>query len=213
MPKINLAIADDHTLIRKAIANLLDDGLFSVIVQAENGIDLIEKIKDKRIDILLLDISMPLMNGFETAHWIRQNRPEIKVLALSMFADEASVIRMIKMGAKGYILKDAEPHVLRNAIFQMYEQGIYYSELITDKMINTMGAESVALTTANITDREEEFLKHLCSELTLKEIAERMSVSPRTVDGYRDQLFQKLNLQTRTGLVLYAIKNRICFID
>jgi DNA-binding NarL/FixJ family response regulator len=213
MPKINLAIADDHTLIRKAIANLLDDGLFSVIVQAENGIDLIEKIKDKRIDILLLDISMPLMNGFETAHWIRQNRPEIKVLALSMFADEASVIRMIKMGAKGYILKDAEPHVLRNAIFQMYEQGIYYSELITDKMINTMGADSVALTTANITDREEEFLKHLCSELTLKEIAERMSVSPRTVDGYRDQLFQKLNLQTRTGLVLYAIKNRICFID
>ncbi len=213
MSKINLAIADDHTLIRKAIANLLDDGLFSVIVQAENGHDLIEKIEGKKIDILLLDISMPVMNGFETAQWIRKNRPEIKVLALSMFADDASVIRMIKVGAKGYILKDAEPHILRNAIFQLHEQGIYYSDLITDKMINSMGAEGLEQSDVTITDREEEFLKLACSELTMKEIAEKMKVSPRTVDGYRDQLFQKLNLQTRTGLVLYAIKNRICVME
>jgi DNA-binding NarL/FixJ family response regulator len=160
-----------------------------------------------------LKINMPQMDGYETALWLKRNHPDVKVLALSMYDDENAIIRMLKNGAKGYILKDTEPMELRAAIEAILTKGFYYSEMVTGRLIhtiNTMDDEGSSI--KNITglnDRETEFLKLAATEMTYKEIADKMHLSPRTIDGYRDALFEKLNLKSRVGLVLFAIKNGI----
>lgn len=210
--KIQVAIIDDHTLLRNALAKLIDSfEHFSVFFQAENGEELKEKIKRKLIpDIILLDVNMPGMNGFETAEWLFKNHPQIKVLTLSMFSDENTIIRMLKLGAKGYIMKTAEPEELQLALNSVVEKNFYLSEYITGKIVGGLNKnmeqpdEQISLT-----EKELEFLKHTCSELSYKEIAEKMFVSPRRVEDYRNSLFEKLKIRSRVGLVMYAIKKGI----
>ena len=152
------------------------------------------------------------MDGYDTTLWLKRNYPEIKVLALLMYDDEAAIIRMLKNGAKGYILKDSEPADLKMAIQCIMDRGFYHSELVSAKLIHTLnnfdavGPESMS-GFLNLTQRELDFLKFAATELTYKEIAEKMSLSPRTIDGYRDDLFQKLEVRSRVGLVLFAIKH------
>jgi DNA-binding NarL/FixJ family response regulator len=158
-----------------------------------------------------MDINMPEMDGFETTVWLKKNYPEIKVLVLSMYDNEASIIRMLKCGAKGYILKDCEPSVLKTAIEDVLIKGYFYSDLVSGKLIHALNKiqdddnDFKALFSLNA--RETDFLKYTCTELTYKEIADKMFVSPRTIDGYRDALFEKLHVKTRVGLAIYAIKN------
>jgi len=160
-----------------------------------------------------MDINMPEMDGFETTQWLKQNHPEVKVLALSMYDNETSIIRMLKCGAKGYILKDSEPAELKAAIAAIMDKGFYYSDLVSGKLmhaINKMDDDGDGLKSlVPLNDRETDFLKYTCTEHTYKEIADKMFVSPRTIDGYRDALFEKLQVKTRVGLVMYAIKNGI----
>jgi len=164
-------------------------------------------------DIVLLDINMPEMDGYETAQWLKQHHPDVKVLALSMYDNETSIIRMLKSGARGYILKDSEPGELKAALRALEEKGFYYSDLVSGKLmhaINKMEDENGNLKNiVPLNERETDFLTYACTELTYKEIAEKMFLSPRTIDGYRDALFEKLNVKTRVGLVMYAIKNGI----
>ena len=155
---------------------------------------------------------MPKKDGYETTRWLKQNHPDVKVLALSMYDNESAIIRMLKCGARGYILKDAEPADLKRALMEIMQKGFFYSDLVTGHLIHSMQKmddDAETRTTFNLSDRDVEFLHHICTELTYKEIAEKMFVSPRTVDGYRDALFEKLNIKTRVGLVIYAIKNTI----
>ncbi len=153
------------------------------------------------------------MDGYETALWLKKNYPLIKVLSLSMYDNENAIIRMFKAGAKGYILKDCDPSELRTALDSVNNKGFYYSELVTGRLIHTINqmddADNNTANLVQLSDREIEFLKLICSELTYKEIADKMFLSPRTIDGYRDALFEKLNAKTRVGLVMYAIKNGI----
>lgn len=153
------------------------------------------------------------MDGYEACLWLKTNHPNIKVLALSMYDNETSVIRMFKAGAKGYILKDCDPAELKNALEAVVAKGFYYSEMVTGKLIHTINSldeeDNQARNVIQMNEREVSFLKLVCTELTYKEIAEKMFLSPRTIDGYRDDLFQKLNARTRVGLVMYAIKNGI----
>ncbi|HRN57096.1 MAG TPA: response regulator transcription factor [Agriterribacter sp.] len=210
--KIQVAVVDDHTLLRNALARLIDSfDHFSVFFQAENGEELKQKLKKKFIpDIILLDVNMPGMNGFETAEWLFRNHPQIKVLALSMFSDENTIIRMLKLGAKGYIMKTAEPEELRLALESVVQKNFYLSEYITGKIVGGLNRnmehpdEQVILT-----DKEVEFLKLTCSELSYKEIAEKMFVSSRRVEDHRNVLFEKLKVRSRVGLVMYAIKKGI----
>jgi DNA-binding NarL/FixJ family response regulator len=159
---------------------------------------------------------MPEMDGYDTAQWLKENHPDIKVLALSMYDNENSIIRMLKAGAKGYILKDCEPSELKAAIDAVVSKGYYYSDLVSGKLIHAINkiedSGSDTNTLANLNDRETDFLKYACTELTYKEIADKMFVSPRTIDGYRDALFEKLHVKTRVGLVMYAIKNGIVVV-
>lgn len=213
--KATVAVVDDHVLLRNGLSNLirsLDN--YAVLFEADNGKDFIQQLKPRYLpDIVLLDINMPEMDGYQTAQWLKRNHPDIKVLALSMYDNENAVIRMLKNGAKGYILKDIDPVEFRLALDSLVRKGFYYSEMVTGRLIHAVNSfdepEQVLRTLVTMNDREIEFLKMACTELTYKEIANRMYVSPRTVDGYRDALFDKLNVKTRVGLVLYAIKNGI----
>ena len=209
-----IVLTDDHVLLRNGLAALVKSLGHNVLFEADNGKDLISKLDKKNLpEVILMDINMPEMDGYDTAQWLKENHPDIKVLALSMYDNENSIIRMLKSGAKGYILKDCEPSELKAAIDAVVSKGYYYSDLVSGKLIHAINkiedTGSDVNTLANLNDRETDFLKYACTELTYKEIADKMFVSPRTIDGYRDALFEKLHVKTRVGLVMYAIKNGI----
>jgi two-component system, NarL family, invasion response regulator UvrY len=218
MPKLTVALVDDHTMLRNGLASLIDNtSQYQVILQADNGKEFVTAVETNKLqpDIILLDVSMPVMDGFATAQWISLNLPLSKVLVLSMFDDEKSIIKMLRFGAKGYILKDGEPDELAIALHNVVHKGYHYSDLVNSKLvhaINSLDNNEILPSEQKVTLREVEFLKLCCSEMTYKEIANIMNLSVRTVEGYRDQLFEKLNIKTRVGLVLYAIKNKIFLI-
>lgn len=211
---VNIVLTDDHILLRNGLAALLKNIGYNVLFEADNGKDLLEKLDPANLpDIVLMDINMPEMDGCEATDWLRQHYPGIKVLALSMYNNESSIIRMLKCGAKGYILKDSRPAQLQAGLESLMKEGFHYSELLNGKLIHAInkmgnGSEDIARL-IQLQEKETEFLKLCCSEFTYKEIADRLSVSPRTVDGYRDSLFEKLQVKTRIGLVMYAVKNGI----
>ncbi|RYY21115.1 MAG: response regulator transcription factor [Chitinophagaceae bacterium] len=210
--KIRVAVADDHSLLRQALAKLINSfENFAVLFEANNGHELKAKLSKHIIpDIVLLDVNMPDMDGYETAQWLHQNYPQVKVLALSMFSDENIIIRMLKLGAKGYILKNAEPEELQEALTSVLEKDFYLSEYISGKIVSGLNKDlDRPDDRVTLTDKEKELLRWICSEMTYKDIAAKMFVSPRTLDDYRNNLFDKLKVRTRVGLVLYAIRNRL----
>lgn len=214
MNTVKIALADDHVLLRKGFAGLVTNLGYEVLFECSDGNELISKLdKNALPDIVLMDINMAGMDGYQTTEWLRQNYPLIKVLAVSMYDDENAIIRMLKSGAKGYILKGAEPAELKRAIEDVINKGVHYSELVTGKLLHSIynvdepgnGTKQML----ELNDREIEFLKLASTEMTYKEIAQQMHLSPRTIDGYRDALFEKLNIKNRVGLVLFAIKQGI----
>ncbi|MDB4901184.1 MAG: DNA-binding response regulator [Mucilaginibacter sp.] len=208
MEAIRIALVDDHRLFRSGIALLINnfEG-YSVIFEAGNGEELIHKINPRlKPDIILLDMNMPVMDGTSTAKWLIEHHPEINIIVLSMINDAEQVLSMIRMGVKGYLLKDAEPFEFEQALNRVSQGEVYYPEFVTRLLINNFNQHAQEVT-LNI--REIEFLKLAGTELTYKEIAEQMCISVRTVDGYRDQLFEKLQIKSRVGLVLYALKNKL----
>lgn len=217
--KPGVVLVDDHVLLRSGLASLIRSfGGYEVLFEACSGKDLIRQLRQfPRPDIILLDINMPDMDGFETACWLKRHCPEIKVLALSMYDTDSSVVRMLKNGAKGYILKDIEAAELRAALDSIVEKGYYYTDTVTGKLIHLItaldepGMHIRRFLTLN--EREVEFMKLVCTEWTYKEIADRMYLSPRTIDGYRDALFEKLNVKTRVGLAMYAVRNGIVTLE
>ena len=208
--KKTILIVDDHILIAKALQGIIDNFTdFEVIDVAENGKDLIEKFEagGKIPDIILLDISMPLMDGFETALWLKINHPNIKVMALSMQGDDNSVIKMIKNGAKGYLLKNTHPKDLETALSKLSIDGFFYPDWASKIIFSNINGEKAGEKAVRISEREKEFLTYTVTELSYKEIAEKMHCSPRTVESYRDQLCEKFDLKTRVGLAVFAMKN------
>ncbi|HQE11552.1 MAG TPA: response regulator transcription factor [Flavipsychrobacter sp.] len=208
--KIRIAMADDHALLRKSLATVINSmEEFEVIISVDNGKLLLEALKTTNMlpQVCILDINMPEMNGYETARELFNSYPEIKIIALSMYDNEQNVIQMIRNGATGYLLKDADPEELRRAILDVVTYGFYQSNLTKGKLLRTVPHED------ELSENELNFLKLCCSELSYKEIAEKMFKSPRTIDGYRDSLFSKLDVTSRTGLVLYAIKTGIVPIN
>jgi two-component system, NarL family, invasion response regulator UvrY len=215
MLKTNASVAtvNDHILLRNGLANLIR-GLetYAILFEANHGKDFIKQLQPRYLpDIVLQDINTPERDGYETALWLKRNYPGIKILALSQYDNEHSIIRMMKNGSKGYILKDIDPFQFRRALDSLVRKGFYYSELISGKLIHAVSqldeSDEALRSIVSLNAREIDFLKLVCSEMTYKEIAEKMFLSARTIDGYRDALFEKLNVKSRVGLVLFAIKN------
>lgn len=212
---VKIALADDHALIRNGMVVLLQKLGYEVLFEADNGIDFLEKLKVGPVpDVVLLDINMPEMDGYETALWLKRNHPTIKILVLTMYDDESAILRMIRNGAKGYILKDCHPFELREAILSLMTKGFYQSDLVTGKLIHSINQldeprSGDLMEVLGLSQREIEFIKLSCTEMTYKEIADKMMLSPKTIDGYREDLFTKLKLKSRIGLVRFAIKHGI----
>jgi len=216
--KVTIALVDDHVLLRNGLANLLKERNYNVLFEADNGAQFIEKLNTHPLpQVVLMDLNMPKMNGYETTQWLRKNHSSVKVLALSMLDDEASIIRMFKNGALGYILKDCDPKELETAIQSVLQKGFYHSELISGKLIHAINHSDEKGGTGNdgqghLTEKEIDFLKWACTELSYKEIANKMGVSPRTIDNYRDVLQGKLECKGRIGLALWAIRQGVVIV-
>lgn len=208
-----LIIADDHILLRDALANLINSfAEMKVIALAGNGKEVMELITNgARPHIALLDLNMPVTDGFETAKWLQENHPDINVLILTMYDSEIALIRLLQSGVKGFLKKDVHPDELRKALLSVAAGGYYYSHTTTGKLSNIFkGAkETGVLYKGVLTGPEIEFLKLAATEMTYKEIATNMGLNPRNVDGLRDGLFEKLDVKSRVGLVIYAVKNGI----
>lgn len=209
--KHKIVIVDDHALFAGSLEKLINSfPNYITICHFRNGLDLQKTLGEDGInpDIILLDINMPVMNGFETAQWLSLNHPKIKFLALTMDDDEITILRMLRLGAKGYLLKDIEPEHLHTALNEVMEKGYYHSDNVSEALLNSLDpTEENDL--FDFKEHELTFIKLASSEMTYKEIAELMSLSPKTIDGYRQDLFKKLKIKNRVGLVVFALKNNI----
>lgn len=210
---INICIVDDHQLFLSSLKGLVSCfSNFNVLKGFSDGDEIVAYLEAKNPvpDIVLLDVKMKRMGGIETCGWLKANFPSIRVLALSMEEDEENVLGMLRAGAKGYLLKDIHPEVLENAINQVFKNGFYYTDEVTKTLLNSSLKSSKYGVT--LKERELNFLKLCCSERTYKEIASEMCLSPKTIENYREALFQKLNVKSRIGLVLFAIKEKIVIL-
>jgi DNA-binding NarL/FixJ family response regulator len=211
MIKYSVVIVDDHTLLSQAIEGMVNSfAKFKVLYTCKNGQELTEKFSASAQfipDIVLMDINMPIMNGIETTEWITENHPSVDVMALSVEDEDTTVLNMLKVGAIGYLLKDTEKAVLEKALIEIAENGFYHTKNITNLLMQSVTGKIKPEIT--LKDRELTFLRLACSELTYKEIADQMNLSPKTIDGYRDTLFTLLSVKNRVGLVMYAVKNKL----
>ena len=216
---IKLAIVDDHNLFRKGLMKLISlgdkDNRYTVLFEAENGNDLKDKLNRKSLpDIILMDIDMPDMDGYETVEWLQKHFPDINTLVISMFETEESVLRMLRMGVKGYLSKDIEVEDMHQALDAIANKGFYYTDLIAGIMAHTIQNNGFNKYSKNesevlnaLAENEREFLKLACTDMTYQKIADKMCLSPKTIDGYREALFQKFNVRSRVSLAMYAVKH------
>ena len=214
---IKVALADDHILLRNALASLVDRfENCKVVMQVSNGKELAVEISKSNLpDVVLLDLNMPGMDGFETATWLRDNYSSVNVLMLTMYDSELTLIRLLQAGVKGFLKKDIHPNELQYAIQSVMENGYYYSHNATGKLLNLFRNRSEATSTLNktmLTEIDIRFLQLSCSEMTYKEIAQEMKLNPRGVDNLRDNLFTKLEVKSRVGLAMYAIRHGLISI-
>jgi len=210
-----VVLVDDHSLLRNALANLIDSfGECKVINQLANGRQVVEAIKSgMRPHVIILDLNMPEMDGFETAEWLNENFPEIHILMLTMYDSELSLIRLLQLGVKGFLKKDISPSELKFAIHSVMTTGFYYSNHTTGKIVSLFrNNNGLTIHDALLTEQELRFLKLTCSDYTYKEIAQKMNLNPRTIDTLRDHLFLKLDVKSRVGLAMIAIRHGLVTI-
>ena len=214
MNKIKIILADDHRMLRDGLKSLLSDSDFiQIIDEASSGMELLEILKNKQPDVIMMDITMPGMSGIEATQQITKLYPAVKILILSMHTNEEFVINSFKAGAKAYLPKDASQEELLDAITILYNGGEYYSKLISDNFlknyIKNSRVDQNLIENEELTQREIEVLKLASKGLCNKEIAEKLFISSKTVDVHKNHIMQKLKLKNTVEMVLYAVKNGI----
>lgn len=213
---LRVAIADDHVLLRNALAALINNsGQCKVIFESSNGKELIQKIKEgHEPDVVILDLNMPEMDGYQTSAYLQSHHPDIKVLMLTMYDSELILIRLLKAGVRGFMKKDIHPSELLSAIQSVHENGFYYSAQTSSKLAGLFRDkdDNPILNRIMMSETEIEFLKLSCTEMTYKEIAAAMKINPRAIDGLRDTLFTRLDIKSRVGLAMYALKHGVVAI-
>jgi two-component system, NarL family, invasion response regulator UvrY len=205
-----IILADDHILLRDALASLINNfDAFTVTAVAGNGQEVIQALANGcQADIALMDLNMPQMDGYETAKWLAQQHPGIKIIILTMYDSEIALIRLLKAGVHGFLKKDIHPDELKSALLTVAHGDYYYSNHTTVK-IASLFRTPAGLAKSMLNDTEIEFLKLASTDMTYKEIAHTMQMTPRHIDTYRDALFTKLDVKSRVGLAIYAVKNGI----
>ncbi|ASU36527.1 response regulator transcription factor [Mucilaginibacter xinganensis] len=213
MGRIKLAIADDHKIFRNGLKATLEDCAdFDLVLEASNGKQLMGMLNDVTPDVILMDIKMPEMDGIQTTTAVKQKYKNIKVLALSMFNEDKYIVDMMKAGASGYLLKNAEPEEIIEAISTVYNKDYYFNEHLSITLIKQLAGNNQPGSTQSLADfneREIEVLRLVCQEYSNQEIADKICLSIRTVEGYRARLFEKTRSKNLVGLVIFAIKTGI----
>jgi two-component system invasion response regulator UvrY len=212
---LKVALVDDHVLLRQSLKGYIHNhaGECSVVLEGDDGRVLKDQLNtmpvEKIPDIVVLDINMPNMDGYETLRWLKRHYPNIRIIMLSMFSDDTTIIRCLRLGANSYMTKMVDGDELIHTIRTVGEKGEYYSQRIATLAVASLKQKSEVESTEQLTPKELEFVKLVCTELTYKEIADRMGISPRTVDVYRYRALEKLRLKNRVGLVMHALKNKL----
>lgn len=214
MAIIRYLIADDHKIFRQGLKMvLIDDHRLKCMGEAANGSELLQLIEKQKPDVILLDLKMPGMDGFEALDRIRERSADVRVIVLTMHDNEHFILHVMEHGANGYLLKNAEPEEIKTAIHTVVEQEYYFNDLVGVTMLkkilhkSTIHARPVAA--AKLNEKETEVLQLICKECTAAEIAQKIFLSPRTVEGIRSALLEKTGARNTAGLVLYAVKNGI----
>ncbi|MEY3921246.1 MAG: hypothetical protein RL634_1007 [Bacteroidota bacterium] len=214
MQVIRVGIADDHKIFRKGIIlSLRQYTNISFVLEAENGEDLLSQLKSNQPDLVLLDLRMPGKDGIETTKEISKLYPHIKILIITMFEDERYVSHLMENGANGYLLKNAEPAEIKKAIMEAYVRGYYLNNFVNRILLKKSTSRIKNAPSLNneivMSDREKEVVRLICREYTAAEIAEKLSISPRTVESIKDRLMERFGLKNTAGLVFFAVKNEL----
>lgn len=211
---IKVAIADDHLIFRKGvILSLKAYTNIQFIFEAENGQELIDGIEKEQPDIVLLDLRMPVKDGIETTKYLTKNYPNIRILILTMFEDERFVGHLMESGANGYLLKSTEPGEIKQALHDVMKNGFYLNNFVNRVLIKKNYAKQKFNPNLKseivISDKEKEVLSLVCMEFTAQEIAQKMDISPRTVEAIKDRLMERFGVKNSVGLVFFAMKNSL----
>lgn len=214
LKKINIAIADDYKIFREGLKKCFSgDKMLHVITEADNGEDLINSFEHNLPDVVIMDLKMPIMDGMEATEIIRKKFPEVKILVVTMYEDDKFIIHLMEIGANGYLLKNAEPDEIRKSIYAVFENGYYFNDLVNKALLKKLVIKNNFKPSFNqnveLSERELEVLKLICEEKTASEIAKEIFLSPRSVEGIRQRLIEKVGVRNTAGLVMFAIKNGI----
>lgn len=214
MSKIKIAIADDYKIYRDGLkVGLSADENFEVIFEADNGEDLLKALETNAIDVIIMDLKMPVMDGMEATKKVRKDYPGIKVLVVTMYDDDKFIIHLMENGANGYLLKNTEPEEIRKSIYAVHENGYYFNDVVNKALLKKLVLKNNLKPSFNqnveLSEREMEVLKLICEEKTAAEIAKDIFLSPRSVEGIRQRLIEKVGVRNTAGLVMFAVKNNM----
>lgn len=214
MGPIKVAIADDHKIFRKGvILSLRPFTNIKFVLEAENGDELLNGLPSTEPDVVLMDLRMPGKDGIEATKAISKQFPQIKVLVLSMYEDERFVYHLMENGANGYLLKNSEPNEIRRAIMEVFEKGYYLNNFVNRILLKKSHSRQKVVPSLNseitLSDKEKDVLRFICMEFTAAEIAQKMEISPRTVEAIKDRLMERFGSKNTAGLVFFAVKNNL----
>lgn len=211
---INLAIVDDHQMFRSGMAALIQkmSGV-KITLECNNGKELLDKLSDHSVDIVLLDLEMPELNGIQTMEKLHQQKSEVKVMVLSSNKEQMMIGSLMELGAKGYLLKEADEKELERGIRSVYETGYYFNDLVSQALLVKLANKDQINPSFNggehLSKREKEVLDLICQELTTTEIADKLCLSPKTIENHRSRIMDKTGVRNTAGLVVFAIKNKL----
>jgi DNA-binding NarL/FixJ family response regulator len=218
MGVIKVAIADDHKIFRKGvILSLRPYTNIKFVLEADHGQQLLDGLQDISVedkpDVILMDLRMPMKDGIETTKQVAKQFPQIHIIALTMFEDERFVSHMMEIGANGYLLKSADPAEIKRAIMEVMSKGYYLNNFVNRILLKKSHSKTKAIPTLNseitLNDRERDVIKYICMEFTAQEIAQKLEVSPRTVEAIKDRLMERFGAKNTAGLVFFAVKNNL----
>lgn len=212
MTKIKVAIADDYKIYREGLkVSLSQDNEIELLFDVDNGEDLLKNIETSKPDVIIMDLKMPIMDGMEATQQLRKKYADIKVVVVSMYDEDKFIIHLMEIGANGYLFKNAEPDEIRKAIHAVYENKYYFNDIVNKALLKKLVLKGNIKPSFNqnveLTERELQVLKLICEEKTAAEIGKEIFLSPRSVEGIRQRLIEKVGVRNTAGLVMFAAKN------